>query len=148
MTRGDTVGLIDKELKQKHAAEERLLRFAEFVREQKAKGSPGMSRACLLSEGYRDFYGQVVFAYGMHRSLWILPAGENPKVLLFSKQEEAQAYAKKLQKILRDNGYPFSKARAEQVAVRTSKNHPYSRLFLPTHSFEPEDRFIILMRIK
>ena len=127
MTRGDTVGLIDKELKQKHAAEERLLRFAEFVREQKAKGSPGISRACLLSEGYRDFYGQVVFAYGMHRSLWILPAGENPKVLLFSKQEEA---------------------RAEQVAVRTSKNHPYSRLFLPTHSFEPEDRFIILMRIK
>ncbi len=89
------MGLIDKELKQKHAAEERLLRFAEFVREQKAKGSPGMSRACLLSEGYRDFYGQVVFAYGMHRSLWILPAGENPKVLLFSRQEEAQAYAKK-----------------------------------------------------
>ena len=107
-----------------------------------------MARACLLSEGYRDFYGQVVFGFGMHRSLWILPAGDNPKALLFSKRDEARAYAQKLQKILRDNGYPFSKAWAEQVAVCSTKAHPYSGLILPTCSYEPEDRFLILMRIK
>lgn len=33
----------------------RLLHFTEFVKAQKAKGSPGMARACLQSEGYRDF---------------------------------------------------------------------------------------------
>ncbi len=139
------MGLIDKELQRKHAAEERLLRFAEFVKEQKSKNSKGMSRACLQSEGYRDFYGEVVFGVGMHRSLWILPAKENPKALLFAKRSDAKEYAKKLQKILRENGYPFSKAWAEQVAVRTCKPHPYSGFAHPTVTYE--EQFMILMHI-
>ena len=142
------MGLIDKELLRKHAAEERLLRFTEFVKEQKAKKSPGMARACLQSEGYRDFYGKVVFGTGMYHSLWVISEADNPKALFFPKRSDAKEYAKKLQKILRDNGYPFSKAWAEQVAVFTSKAHPYSGVILPTVTYEPEDRFIILMRIK
>ena len=110
------MGLVDRELQRKHATEERLLRFTEFVREQKVKNSKGMPRACLQSEGYRDFYGKVVFEIGMHRSLWILSMKENPKVLLFSEKVEAKEYAQKLQKILRQNGYPYSKAKAEKAA--------------------------------
>ena len=139
------MGLIDRELQRKHATEERLLHFTEFVKEQKVKNSRGMPRACLQSEGYRDFYGKVVFGTGMRRSLWILPQDENPKVLLFTEKAEAKEYAKKLQKILRDNGYPFSKAKVEQVAVRSSKAHPYSGFVLPTVSYT--ERFIIMMRI-
>lgn len=142
------MGLIDKELEQAHVKEERLLRFTEFVREQKAKKSPGMHRACLQSEGYRDFYGKVVYGTGMHKSLWILPSGDNPKALLYTKRSDAEDYAKKLQKILRDNGYPFSKARVEQVAVSSSKGHPYSKLILPTVTYEPADRFLIQLYIK
>ena len=142
------MGLIDKELQRKHVMEERLLRFGEFVKEQKAKKSKGMAKACLQSEGYRDFYGKVVFGFGMHRSLWILPEADNPKVLLYAKYDEAKEYAAKLQKLLRDNGYPFSKAWAEQVVVRSSQKHPYSQLVLPTDSYEKEDRFIIRMRVK
>ena len=142
------MAVIDKELQRKHATEERLLRFAEFVKEQKAKNGSGMNRACLQSEGYRDFYGEVVFGVGMHRSLWILPDKENPKVLLFTKLKDAKEYAKKVQKILRDNGYPSSKTWIEQVAVRSSKAHPYSGLILPSDSYESEDRFIILMRVR
>lgn len=142
------MGLIDKELQRKHATEERLLHFTEFVKEEKEKNSRGMRRACLMSEGYRDFYGEVVFGFGMHKSLWVLPVKENPKVLIFSKRIEAKEYAKKLQKILRDNGYPFSKAWPEQVAVRNSKDHPYSKLILPSLSYEPEERFIILMKVR
>ena len=142
------MAVIDKELQRKHATEERLLRFKEFVKEQKEKKSKGMSQAGLQSEGYRDFYGEVVFGVGMHRSLWILPDKENPKVLLFTKRKDAREYAKKVQKILRDNGYPFSKAWAEQVAVRSSKAHPYSGLILPSDSYESDDRFMILMRVK
>lgn len=84
----------------------------------------------------------------MHNSLWILPLGDNPKALLFPNRPEAQAYAKTLQRILRDNGYPFSKAWAEQVAVSTATAHPYSRLVRPTVTFETEDRFLIRMCIK
>ena len=140
--------LIDKELQQKHVKEERLMRFTEFVKEQKAKKSPGMDRACLQSEGYRDFYGKVVFGFGMHNSLWILPGGENSKALLFAKRADAEDYAKTLQKILRSNGYPFSRAWAEQVAVSSTTNHPYSKVILPTVTYEKEDRFIIQMVIK
>lgn len=142
------MGLIDKELQLKHVKEERLLRFTEFVREQKAKKSPGMARACLQSEGYRDFYGKVVFGSGMHNSLWILPGNENPKVLLFAKRADAESYAKTLQKVLRANGYPFSRAWAEQVAVSSAKAHPYSKVILPTITYEQEDRFIIQMIVK
>ena len=142
------MGLIDKEIQRKHVVEERLLRFTEFVKEQKEKKSKGMAQACLHSEGYRDFYGKVVFEFGMHRSLWILPAKDNSKVLIYTKQSEAKEYAKKLQKILRDNGYPFSKAWVEPVAVLTSKDHPYSKLVLPTLTYESEDRYIILMRVR
>ena len=142
------MAVIDKELQRKHATEERLLRFAEFVKEQKEKNSSGMTRACLQSEGYRDFYGEVVFGVGMYRSLWILPDKENPKVLVFTKLKEAREHAKKVQKILRDNGYPFSKTWIEQVAVRSSKAHPYSGFVPPDESYASEDRFIILMRVR
>ncbi len=142
------MGLIDKELEQKHVKEERLMRFTEFVKEQKAKKSPGMDRACLHSEGYRDFYGKVVFDVGMHNSLWVLPAGSNGKVLLYEKRSDAKAYAKTLQKILRDNGYPASRAWAEPVAVSSTKEHPYSKLALPTVTYEEKERYIIQMYIK
>ena len=142
-----TMAVIDKEIKRKHASEERLLCFKEFVKEQKGKGSKGMNRACLQSEGYRDFYGEVVFGVGMLKSLWILPTEKNPKVLIFDKQSDAKEYAQKIQKILRENGYPFSKAWHEPVAVRTSKDHPYSKL-VTTTSYESENRFIIMMRVR
>ena len=142
------MGVMDKELQRKHATEERLLRFKEFVKEQKAKNSKGMARACLQSEGYRDFYGEVSFGFGMHKSLWILPTKENPKALIFTKRDEVKEYAKKIQKILRENGYPFSKAWAEPVAVRNSKDHPYSKWISPTISYESEDRFIIMMKVR
>ena len=140
------MGLIDKELQQKHAAEERVLNFTRFVKAQKAKNSRGMISACLMSEGYRDYYGEVVFGFGMYRSLWILPTDKNPKVLIFADRKEAKEYAKKLQKILRDNGFPFSKAWVEPVAVSSSKPHPYSGFILPTVSYE--ERFIIRMKVK
>ena len=142
------MGLIDKELQLKHVKEERLLRFTEFVKEQKAKKSPGMARACLHSEGHRDFYGKVVFGTGMHNSMWILPDKENPKVLLYEKQSDARDYAKTLQKVLRDNGYPFSQAWAEPVAVRSVKEHPYSKAILPTVTYESDSRYIIQMVVK
>ena len=142
------MGLIDKELQQKHATEERLMHFARFVKAQKAKGSGGMGQACLLSEGYRDYYGEVVFARGMHRNLWILPAGENKKVLIFTNRAEARGYAKKLEGILRANGYPFSKARPEPVALQISTPHPYSGLRAPTVTYEAENRYIIRLCIR
>ena len=148
MERGNFMGLIDKELQQTHVKEERLMRFTEFVREQKAKKSPGMAKACLQSEGYRDFYGKVVFGTGMHNSLWILPGGDNPKALLYTKRADAEGYAKTLQKILRDNGYPFSRAWAEQVAVSSSKPHPFSKVIPPTVTYEKEERYIIQMIVK
>ena len=140
------MGMIDKELQRKHATEERLLNFKAFVKEQKAKNSKGMGKACLMSEGYHDYYGEVVFGFGMHRSLWILPTDENPKVLIFSERKDAKEYAEKLQKILRENGYPFSKAWVEPVAVRSSKPHPYSGFILPTLSYE--EKFIIRMKVR
>ena len=142
------MGLIDKELQLKHVKEERLMRFKEFVQEQKAKNSPGMARACLHSEGHRDFYGSVVFGTGMHENLWILTGSENPKVLLYEKHSDAKAYAKTLQKVLRDNGYPYSKAWAEPVAVRSIKEHPYSKAVLPTITYESAPRYIIQMVVK
>ena len=142
------MGLIDKELQLKHVKEERLLRFTEFVREQKTKNSPGMARACLHSEGHRDFYGKVVFGTGMHGSLWILPDKENAKVLLYEKKADAVAYAKTLQKVLRDNGYPFSKAWAEPVAVQSTKDHPYSKAILPDITYESAPRYIIQMIVR
>lgn len=142
------MGLIDQELQRKHATEERLLHFAQFVREQKVINSRGMAQACLHSEGYRDFYGPVRFATGMHRSLWILPLAENPKVLIFTDRAEAKEYAGKLQKLLRENGYPFSKTRVEPVALQTSVAHPYSSLVLPDITYTAENRFIILMRVR
>lgn len=140
--------VMDKELEQPHVKEERKLRFEEFVKTQKADGSPGMARACLQSIGYRDSYGPVTFATGMHKGLWILPAGDNPKALLYTKRADAESYAKDLQKILRSNGYPFSKAWVEQVAVLSLKAHPYSKLIAPTESYETADRFLICMRVK
>ena len=140
------MGLIDKELQQKHAAEERVLNFTRFVKAQKAKNSRGMSSACLMSEGYRDYYGEVVFGFGMHRSLWILPTDKNPKVLIFADRKEAKEHAEKVQKILRGNGYPFSKAKAEPVSARTSKPHPYSGFVRPTISYD--EKFIIMMKIR
>lgn len=142
------MGTIDKEMKQTHATEERLLRFKEFVKEQKDKKSPGMPLACLHSEGYRDFYGKVVYASGMHHHKWLFSQGDNPKVVVFEDRKEAEEYAKKLQKILRENGYPFSRARAEQVAVFKSEKHPYSGLVLPTVTIESEERYIIQMVVK
>ena len=140
------MAVIDKELQRKHATEERLLRFAEFVEEQKAKNSRGMNRVCLQSEGYRDFYGKVSFGVGMHRSLWILPMEENPKALLFSEKIEAKEYAQKIQKILREKGYLYSKAWVEPVAARISTPHPYFGSILPTITYE--ERYIILMRVR
>jgi hypothetical protein len=140
------MGLIDEELQRKHAIEERLLNFARFVMAQKAKNSRGMGKAALMSEGYRDFYGEVTFGLGMYRSLWILPTDKNPKVLIFADRKEAKEHAKKLQKILRGNGYPFSKAWVEPVAVRSSKPHPYSGFILPTISYE--EKFIIRMKVR
>ena len=140
------MGVIDEELQRKHATEERLLNFTRFVMAQKAKNSGSMIQAALMSEGYRDFYGEVTFGLGLHRSLWILPTDKNPKVLLFSTRKEAKEHAAKVQKILRENGYPFSKAWVEPVAVRTSKPHPYSGLVRPTISYE--EKFIILMRVR
>ena len=84
----------------------------------------------------------------MHNSLWILPGGDNPKALLYTKRADAVAYAKTLQKILRDNGYPFSRAWAEQVAVSSSKPHPFSKVIPPTVTYEKEERYIIQMIVK
>ena len=137
------MGLIDEELQRKHAIEERLLNFTRFVMAQKAKNSRGMGKAALMSEGYRDFYGEVTFGLGMYRSLWILPTDKNPKVLIFSDRKEAKEHAAKVQKSLRGNGYSFSKAWVEPVAVRTSKPHPYSGFVRPTISYE--EKFIIMM---
>ena len=142
------MGLIDPEMKQKHAQEERLLRFGEFVKAQKEQKSPGMAQACLQSEGYRDFYGKLVFGTGMHRHMWIISLADNPKAVLFDNKKEAVDYAKKLEKLLRSNGYPFSKARAEQVAIYKSERHPYSGFILPTITYESADRFIIRMTVK
>ena len=140
------MGMIDEELQRKHATEERILHFTDFVKAQKVKNSKGMSKACLMNEGYRDYYGEVIFDFGMYRSLWILPTDKNPKVLIFAVRIEAKEYAEKLQKILRGNGYPFSKAWVEPVAVRSSKPHPYSRFVLPTVSYE--EKFIIRMKVR
>ena len=140
------MGLIDEELQRKHAIEERLLNFARFVMAQKAKNSRGMGKAALMSEGYRDFYGEVTFGLGMYRSLWILPTDKNPKVLIFSDRKEAKEHAAKVQKSLRENGYSFSKAWVEPVAVRTSQPHPYSGFVRPTISYE--EKFIIMMKIR
>lgn len=140
------MGVIDEELQRKHATEERLLNFTRFVMAQKAKNSKGMGQAALMSEGYRDFYGEVTFGMGLHRSLWVLPMDKNPKVLLFSDRKEAKEHAEKVQKILRGNGYPFSKAKAEPVSARTSKPHPYSGFVRPTISYE--EKFIIMMKIR
>ena len=139
---------MDKELKLPHVQQERLLRFEAFVKEQKQKKSPGMPLACLQNEGYRDFYGKLTYGSGMHRHMWIFPQADNPKAVLFANRKEAVEYAKKLEKILRDNGYPFSRARAEQVAVCKSEKHPYSGFILPTVTFESADRFIIQMVVK
>ena len=142
------MGVMDKELKQKHATEERLLRFGEFVKEQKEKKSPAIPQACLQSEGYRDFYGKLVYGSGMHQHKWIFSQAENPKAVIFEDRKEAVEYAKKLEKLLRSNGYPGSKAWAEQVVVYKSEGHPYSGFILPTVTFESGDRFIIQMIVK
>ena len=145
---GFAVGLLDEEQKKPHAAEERLMRFGEFVKEQKAKKSPGMPMACLQSEGYRDFYGKLVYGVGMHRHMWLFSPSDNSKAVLYKERKEAAEYAKKLQKSLRDNGYPASRAWAEQVAVFKSEKHPYSGLIRPTVTIESEERYIIQMIVK
>lgn len=140
--------VIDEELEKVHTKEERKLRFGEFVAAQKAAGKPGEDNACLQTEGFRDFYGKAIFARGMHSEHWILPADQNGKALLFKDKKKAAAYAKELQTILREKGYPASRAWAEQVSVRTTTPYPYSKLRAPKVSFEAEERFLIRMRVR
>ena len=142
------MGLIDKEMKEPRVQAERLLWFTNFVKEEKKKNSPGMPLACLQNEGFRDFYGKLVYGSGMHRHMWIFSEGDNGKAVLFDDRKEAVEYAKKLEKILKDNGYPASQARAEQVAVYKTEKHPFSGLIMPTVTFESADRFIIQMIVK
>ena len=139
---------IDTELKQPHVVEERLNRFKEFVKEQKDKKAPGMPMACLQNEGYRDFYGKLVYGSGMHNHMWIFCRGDNSKAVVFEERKEAAEYAKKLEKLLRENGYSSSKAWAEQVAIYKSEGHPFSGFIMPTVTFESGDRFIIQMIVK
>jgi len=140
--------VIDEELEKTHAKEERKRRFVEFVKEQKAAGKKGMENGCLQTEGYRDFFGQAEFTGGRMFGHWILPADKNGKALLFKEEKAAKAYAKDLEKALKDNGYPKSKAWAEQVTVRNKKAHPYSILRAPTYTFETEERYLIRMKVK
>lgn len=142
------MAVIDKEMKEKHASEERILRFGEFVKEQKEKKSPGMAMACLQSEGYRDFYGKLTYGGGMHRHMWLFSTSDNGKAVIFEDRKEAAEYAKKLEKLLRDNGYPSSRAWAEQVAIYKTEKHPYSGFVMPTVTIESTDKYIIQMVVK
>lgn len=142
------MGMMDQELEQTHAKEERRLRFEEFVKAQKAAGSPGMPSACLMNTGYRDSYGPVRFEKGMHNGLLILSANDYPKALLYTKRADAETYAKELKKILRGGGYPGSQVWADQVAVRTTKPHPYSRMKRPTQTYAEGEHYLIRMSIR
>ena len=140
--------LIDDKLKEKLTAQERKLRFEEFVKEQKAAGKKGMRLACLQTQGHRDFYGTATFGRGLYQSKWIFQEGDNPKVLLYPKKKEAEDYAKELQKLLKDNGYPGSRAWVQEVVLRTIKTHPYSALVMPEEVYSPDERYIICMKVK
>ena len=140
--------LIDDKLKEKLVAQERKLSFEDFVKEQKASGKKGMKLACLQTHGHRDFYGTATFGRGLYQGRWIIQESDNPKVLLYDNQKDAKDYAKELQKLLRSNGYPGSKAWAQEIAIRTIKTHPYSGLVMPVDVYAPEVRYIICMKVK
>ena len=57
-------------------------------------------------------------------------------------------YAKELQKILKDNGYPGSKVWVQEIVLRTIKPHPYSALIMPTEVYSSDERYIICMKVK
>lgn len=140
--------LIDDKLKEKLVAQERKLRFEEYVKEQKAAGKKGMKLACLQTQGHRDFYDAATFGRGLYESKWILQEGDNPKVMLYPKRKEAEEYAKELQGILRKNGYPGSKVWVQEVVLRTIKPHPYSALIMPVEVYASDERYIICMKVK
>ena len=142
------MGLLSEDMKKPLVETERLARFGAFVKAEKDKKSPGMPQAYLKNEGFGDSYGKLGYGTGMHRHMWIFQESDNPNAVLYDNRKEAEAYAKKLEKLLRDNGYPSSRARAEQVAVCKSEGHPFSGWILPTVTFESADRFIIQMRVK
>ena len=140
--------LIDDKLKEKLVAQERKLRFEEFVKEQKAAKHKGYKLACLQTHGHRDFYGTATFGRGLYDSKWIFQEGDTPKVLQYAKKKDAEDYAKDLQGILRKNGYPGSKVWVQEIVLRTIKTHPYSALIMPTEVYSADERYIICMRVK
>ena len=116
--------LIDDKLKEKLVAQERKMRFEEFVKEQKAANHKGFKLACLQTHGHRDFYGTATFGRGLYESKWIF------------------------QGIPRKNGYPGSKVWVQEVVLRTIKTHPYSALIMPVEVYAPDERYIICMKVK
>lgn len=140
--------LIDDKLKETLVAQERKLRFEEFIKEQKAAKHKGYKLACLQTHGHRDFYGTATFGRGLYDSKWIFQEGDNPKVLQYAKRKEAEDYAKELHKLLKENGYPGSKVWVQEIVLRTIKNHPYSALIMPTEVYSSDERYIICMRVK
>ena len=139
---------VDDFFRNPRAQEERLRRFGEFVQKEKAQNSPGMPKACLQSEGMGDFYGPVVFEHGMHNHLWKFFDSDNPKAVVYEKEEEAVAYSQRLLGQLRMFGYLNSKVWVEQVALCMSIPHPYSSFIQPDIFIEPGKRYIIRMNVK
>ena len=140
---------MDKELGRPHVVEERRLNFEQFVIEQKAGGKPGMPKAALHSIGHRDSYGPVIFEPGItRRGQWVLPQGQNQKVLVYTDRGEAEKYAKSLLPILKKNGYSYSKVWVEKISFHTTVPNAHSALIAPIDNYEDDDRYIIRMKVQ
>ena len=140
---------MDSGLEMPHVIEERRLHFEQFVIEQKGKGNPGMPKAALHCIGHRDSYGPIIFEPGITRKgQWVLPQGQNPKVLIYKNRDEAENYAKSLLPILRNNGFFNSTVRVQRISVHYVFPNCHSSLLDPDESWEDEDRYIIRLKVQ
>lgn len=140
---------MDPGLEMPHVIEERRLHFGQFVIEQKGKGNPGMPNAALHCIGYRDSYGPIIFEPGITRKgQWVLPQGQNPRVLIYTNRDEAEAYAKSLLPILKLNGYIYSKVWVEKISVHITIPYAHFALANPSDIWEDDNRFVIRMKVQ
>ena len=140
---------MDKGLEMPHVIEERRLNFEQFVIDQKGKGSQGMVNAALHSNGFRDSYGPIIFEPGFtRRGQWVLPADKNPRVVIYTKWDEADTYARSLLPILKNNGYMYSKVWVEKITVHITIPYAHSALANPSDIWEDNDRYVIRMRVQ
>ena len=140
---------MDNGLEMPHVIEERRLNFEQFVIAQKAKGSQGMVNAALHSNGHRDSYGPIIFKPGFtRRGQWVLPADKNPRVVVYTKWDEADTYARSLLPILQNNGFFYSKVWVEKITVHITIPYAHSALANPSDIWEDNDRYVIRMRVQ